>query len=165
MFSVAVVSKKGLEPLWREAVPCGPRVSQEDFPECVVLTFSRHDWATSLLFFAFMHWRRRWQPTPVFLPGESQGRRSLVGCLLWGHTEVGHDWSDLAAKKLCLDGNHPSERLSPPFPPSQSEAWRGKDIQEKQEEQGQTKWGEAGFYERENVFVLHFPFNFFNNFF
>ena len=37
-----------------------------------------------------------WQPTPVFLPGESQGRGSLVGCRLWGHT-VGHDWSDLAA--------------------------------------------------------------------
>ena len=34
-----------------------------------------------------MHWRRRWQPTPVFLPGESQGRGSLVGCRLWGHTE------------------------------------------------------------------------------
>ena len=34
-----------------------------------------------------MHWRRKWQPTPVFLPGESQGRRSLVGCRLWGRTE------------------------------------------------------------------------------
>ena len=32
-----------------------------------------HDWATSLYFFTFMHWRRKWQPTPVFLPGESQG--------------------------------------------------------------------------------------------
>ena len=32
-----------------------------------------------------MHWRRKWQPTPVFLPGESQGQRSLVGCHLWGH--------------------------------------------------------------------------------
>ena len=32
-------------------------------------------------------WRRKWQPTPVFLPGESQGQRSLVGCRLWGHTE------------------------------------------------------------------------------
>ena len=32
-------------------------------------------------------WRRKWQPTPVFLPGESQGRQSLVGCRLWGHTE------------------------------------------------------------------------------
>ena len=36
--------------------------------------------------FTFMHWRRKWQPTPVFLPGESQGRGSLVGCCLWGHT-------------------------------------------------------------------------------
>ena len=34
-----------------------------------------------------MHWRRKWQPTPVFLPGESQGWGSLVGCGLWGHTE------------------------------------------------------------------------------
>ena len=35
-----------------------------------------------------MHWRRKWQPTPVFLPGESQGRGSLVGCCLWGCTEL-----------------------------------------------------------------------------
>ena len=48
----------------------------------------RHDWATSLLLFTFMHWRRKWQPTPVFLPGESQGQRSLVGCHLWGCTEL-----------------------------------------------------------------------------
>ena len=34
-----------------------------------------------------MHWRRKWQPTAVFLPGESQGRGSLVGCRLWGRTE------------------------------------------------------------------------------
>src|SRR5574337_367067 len=34
-----------------------------------------------------MHWRRKWQPTPVFLPGESQGRGSPVGCRLWGCTE------------------------------------------------------------------------------
>ena len=46
-----------------------------------------HDWATSLSLFTFMHWRRKWQPTPVFLPGESQGWGSLVGCCLWGHTE------------------------------------------------------------------------------
>ena len=32
-----------------------------------------HDWVTSLSLFTFMHWRRKWQPTPVFLPGESQG--------------------------------------------------------------------------------------------
>ena len=46
-----------------------------------------HDWATSLSLFTFMPWRRQWQPTPVFLPGESQGRGSLVGCRLWGRTE------------------------------------------------------------------------------
>ena len=46
-----------------------------------------HDRVTSLSLFAFMHWRRKWQPTPVFLPGESQGRGSLVGCRLWGCTE------------------------------------------------------------------------------
>ena len=40
-----------------------------------------------LYFFTFIHWRRKWQPTPVFLPGESQGRGSLVGCHLWGRTE------------------------------------------------------------------------------
>ena len=32
--------------------------------------------------------KKQWQPTPVFLPGESQGRGSLVGCSLWGHTEL-----------------------------------------------------------------------------
>ena len=38
--------------------------------------------------FTFTHWRRKWQPTPVSLPGESQGRGSLVGCRLWGSTEL-----------------------------------------------------------------------------
>ena len=42
---------------------------------------------TSFSLFTFMHWRRKWQPTPVFLPGEYQGQGSLVGCRLWGHTE------------------------------------------------------------------------------
>ena len=47
-----------------------------------------HDWATSLSLFPFIHWRRKWQPTPVFLPGESQERGSLVGRRLWGCTEL-----------------------------------------------------------------------------
>ena len=47
-----------------------------------------HDWVTSLSLFTFMHWRRKWQPTPVFLPGESQGRQSLVGCPLRGRIEL-----------------------------------------------------------------------------
>ena len=48
----------------------------------------RHDRVTSLSLFTFMHWRRKWQPTPVFLPGETQGQGTLVGCRLWGHTEL-----------------------------------------------------------------------------
>ena len=47
----------------------------------------RVDWAIHSLF-TFMRWRRKWQPTPVFLPGESRGRGSLVGCRLWGRTEL-----------------------------------------------------------------------------
>ena len=46
-----------------------------------------HNWASSLSLFTFMHWRRKWQPTPVFLLGESQGQGSLVGFHLWGRTE------------------------------------------------------------------------------
>ena len=46
-----------------------------------------HNWATSLSLFTFMHWRRKRQPTPVFLPGESQGWGNLVGCRLWGRKE------------------------------------------------------------------------------
>ena len=46
-----------------------------------------HNWVTSLSLFTFLHWRRKWQPTWLFFPGESQGRGSLVGCRLWDHTE------------------------------------------------------------------------------
>ena len=45
------------------------------------------DWATSLSLFTFKHWRRKWQPTQVLLPGKSHGQRSLVGFHLWGRTE------------------------------------------------------------------------------
>ena len=60
-----------------------------DWSDLAAATMLRvgHDWVTSLSLFTFMHWRSKWQPTPVFLPGESQGRRSLVGCHLWGWTE------------------------------------------------------------------------------
>ena len=53
----------------------------------IVLLRVGHDWATSPSLFTFMHWRRKWQPTPVSLPWESQGRGSLVGWRLWGRTE------------------------------------------------------------------------------
>ena len=42
-----------------------------------------HDWATSLSLFTFMHWRRKWQPTPVFLPGESQGWGAWWAAVSW----------------------------------------------------------------------------------
>ena len=71
-----------------------------------------HDWATSLSFFTFMHWRRKWQPTPVFLPGESQGWEP-GGLPSIGSHRVGHDWSDLAAAAwtfksefICITCNH-----------------------------------------------------------
>ena len=47
--------------------------------------------------FHFHALEKEWQPTPELLPEESQGQGSLVGCRLWGCTESGHDWSDLAA--------------------------------------------------------------------
>ena len=56
-----------------------------------------HNWATSLSLFTFMHWRRKWQPTPVFLPRESLGQGSLVGL-----HRVRHNWSDLAAAAVCI---------------------------------------------------------------
>ena len=38
-------------------------------------------------------WRREWLPTPIFLPGEFHGQRSLVGCSPWDHKKAGHDWT------------------------------------------------------------------------
>ena len=44
-------------------------------------------WPSELVLVSGILGRRQWQPTPVFLPGESQGWQSLVGCRLWGRTE------------------------------------------------------------------------------
>ena len=66
----------------------------------------RHDQATSLSLFTFMLWRRKWQPTPVFLPGESQGRGSLVGYRLWSHTES--DTTEVT--QHSIDPPSPTER-------------------------------------------------------
>ena len=64
-----------------------PWMEEPGGPQSMGLLRVRQDSATSLSLFTFMHWRRKWQPTSVFLPGESQGRGSLVGCRPWGHTE------------------------------------------------------------------------------
>ena len=71
-----------------------------------------HDWATSISLSTFLHWRRKWQPTPVFLPGESQGRGNLVGCHLWGCTESDMSdvtWQAVAAAVCPLDQMIPAE--------------------------------------------------------
>ena len=68
----------------------------------------RHDWTTSLSLFTFMYWRRKWQPTPVFLPGKPQdGTGEPGGLPSMGSHRVGHDWSYLAAAAAI--GNKPSE--------------------------------------------------------
>ena len=72
-----------------------------------------HDWDTSLSLFTFMHWRRKWQLTPVFLPEESQGRWSLVGCRLWGCTESDTTqviWQQQQQNRLSC--NHKSKILT-----------------------------------------------------
>ena len=58
--------------------------------------------ATSLSLSTFMHWRRKWQPTPVFLPGESQGWGSLMGCRLWSRTES--DMTEATWQQQGLEG-------------------------------------------------------------
>ena len=66
-----------------------------------------HDWATSHSLFTFMHWRRKWQLTPVFLPGKSHGQRSLVGCSPWGRKESDTtEWLHIHFSLSCIgEGN------------------------------------------------------------
>ena len=64
-----------------------PRTEEPGRLQSMVSLRVGHNSVTSLSLFTFMHWRRKWQPTPVLLPGESQGRGSLVGCRLWDRTE------------------------------------------------------------------------------
>ena len=66
----------------------GKSPSLTSYDGCGGSPWDRHESvATSLSLFTFTQWRRQWQPTPVFLPGESQGQQSLVGCCLWGRME------------------------------------------------------------------------------
>ena len=68
---------------WRCLVGCSPWGREESDTQSVKTEQLHFHFSL----FTFLHWRRKWQPTPVFLPGESQGQGSLVGCHLWGHTE------------------------------------------------------------------------------
>ena len=66
----------------------------------------RHDWAISLSLFTFMHWRRKWQHTPVFLPGESQGRGSLVGCCESDTTEATYSSSSSRILQVFIQSSN-----------------------------------------------------------
>ena len=62
---------------------------------------------TRLSNFTFTHWRRKWQPTPVFLPGESQGWGSLVGYCLWGRTESDTTEATQQQQDIHMQRNEP----------------------------------------------------------
>ena len=108
-----------------------------------------HDWATSLSLYTFRHWRRKWQPTPVFLPGESQGWGSLVGCHLWGCTELDTSESTLQQQQQCGLGMRRGYRWAQPFGPPGSlpcgqECWllegQRRTLQSRVLKAFQTKW-------------------------
>ena len=85
--SIALDSEKAMAPHSSTVAWKIPWMEEPGRLQSMGLPGARHDWATSLSLFTSIHWRRKWQPTPVFLPGESQGWGSLVGCRLWGCTE------------------------------------------------------------------------------
>ena len=66
-----------------------------------------HDWATSLSLFTCMHWRRQWQPTPVFLPWRIPGTGEPGGLPSMGSHKVGYDWSDLAEAYILFRSGPP----------------------------------------------------------
>ena len=68
------------------------------------------DWTTPLSLFTFMHWRRKWQPTPVCLPGESQGWEPGKPPSMGSH-RVGYDWSDLAVAAAAMQRTDSLEKI------------------------------------------------------
>ena len=105
-----------------------------------------HDWATSLSLFTFMHWGRKWQPTPVFLPGEFQWRGSLVGCHLWvAQSRTRLKWlSSSSSIEQWRRQWHPT----PVLLPGESHGWRSLE--------GCSPWGHWGSDTTER---LHFHFS------
>ena len=73
--------------------------------------------------FTFTYWRRKWQPTPVFLPGESQGRQSLVGCRLWDRTES--DMTEATQQHKCSSnlGSFFYSMINSKFPAFKTHNW------------------------------------------
>ena len=75
-----------------------PRTEEPGRLQSMVSRRVGHDWVISLSLFTFMHWRRKWQPTPVFLPGESQGQGA------WWAAVYGVVQSRTRLKQLSLVG-------------------------------------------------------------
>ena len=80
-----------------------------------------HDWAISLSLFTFMHWRRKWQPTPVFFPGESHGWRGLVG--FQSCTRVAPSWTRLKWLNSNELVNRLQNKYSKGFPSTPTWNW------------------------------------------
>ena len=74
-----------------------------------------HNWATSLSLFTFMHWRRKWKPTPMFLPGESHGQRSLAGYSPWDQTWLTNIFIYTTAQSLVRPHRRQPTRLPHPW--------------------------------------------------
>ena len=87
IFSCKLISEKAMAPHSSTLAWKIPWTEEPDWLQSMGSLRVRHGWATSLSLFTFMHWRRKWQSTPVSLPGESQGPGSRVGCCLWSCTE------------------------------------------------------------------------------
>ena len=109
-----------------------------------------HDSVTSLSLFTFMHWRRKWQPTPVFLPGESQGRRSLIGSRLRGRTESDTTETTQQQQQQRL-GGFPGRRAWQPTPVLSPGKAHGRRSLE-----GCSPWGRE---EPDTTESLHFHFS------
>ena len=77
-----------LAEVWMNLESVIPWMEESGRLQSMGLLSVRRDWATSLSPFTFMHWRRKYQPTPVFLPGKSHGQSSLEGCSPWGRWEL-----------------------------------------------------------------------------
>ena len=102
---------------------------------------ARHDWVTSLSLFIFMHWRRKWQPTPVLLPGESQARGNLMDFCLWGHTELDMtEWLPFHFSFSCIgEGNGNPLQCSCLENPRDGRAWWAT-VYEFAQSQTRLKW-------------------------
>ena len=68
-------------------------------------------------------WRKKWQPTPVFLPGKSHGQRSLAGCSPWSHKEL--DTTDRVTNKPQIPVTRSCVEVGSSLTPSQKGSFSG----------------------------------------